>query len=172
MTSTVECDWHLTGHFDFALDFDGYCNLHLFYRTSIGLLQRRRVAVLNMRMTLRMIATICAGRDDCQQSNGGKGTKCPRLLRDVEKSSGGYVRLAGRLPDAGGDRYRVRPMPKGSSTQPSVRRARELPNLAIGHHHGPSSRRSADEEAINIRSWSVWVRLLCLVRPVIDDCGV
>ena len=57
-------------------------------------------------------------------------------------------------------------------TQPSVRRARELPNLAIGHHHGPSSRRSADEEAINIRSWSVWVRLLCLVRPVIDACGV
>ena len=50
--------------------------------------------------------------------------------------------------------------------QPAVHHAPELPNLNIGHHHGPSSRPSADEEAINIKSWSVWMRLLGLVRPV------
>ena len=50
--------------------------------------------------------------------------------------------------------------------QPPVHHTPELPNLNIGHHHGPSSRPSADEEAINIKSWSVWMRLLGLVRPV------
>ena len=50
--------------------------------------------------------------------------------------------------------------------QPAVHHAPELPNLNIGHHHGPSSRPSPDEEAINIKSWSVWMRLLGLVRPV------
>ena len=50
--------------------------------------------------------------------------------------------------------------------QPPVHHVPELPNLNIGHHHGPSSRPSADEEAINIKSWSVWMRLLGLVRPV------
>ena len=50
--------------------------------------------------------------------------------------------------------------------QPPVHHTPELPNLNIGHHHGPSSRPSPDEEAINIKSWSVWMRLLGLVRPV------
>ena len=42
----------------------------------------------------------------------------------------------------------------------------ELPNLNTGHHHSSASRPTADQEEINIRSWSVWMRLLGLVRPV------
>ncbi len=42
----------------------------------------------------------------------------------------------------------------------------ELPNLNTGHHHAPTSPPPTDEEEINIRSWSVWMRLLGLVRPV------
>ena len=49
---------------------------------------------------------------------------------------------------------------------PSAHRPPELPNLNTGHHHASTSRPTADEEEINIRSWSVWMRLLGLVRPV------
>ncbi|MCY4473965.1 MAG: thiol reductant ABC exporter subunit CydC [Chloroflexi bacterium] len=42
----------------------------------------------------------------------------------------------------------------------------ELPNLNTGHHHATTSRPPTDEQEINIRSWSVWMRLLGLVRPV------
>ena len=42
----------------------------------------------------------------------------------------------------------------------------ELPNLNTGHHHAPTSPPPTDEEEINIRSWSIWMRLLGLVRPV------
>ena len=58
---------------------------------------------------------------------------------------------------------------KGGSDAPSAPSAHpppELPNLNAGHHHASTSRPSADEQEINIRSWSVWMRLLGLVRPV------
>ena len=49
---------------------------------------------------------------------------------------------------------------------PSAHPPPELPNLNTGQHHAPTSRPTADQEEINIRSWSVWMRLLGLVRPV------
>ena len=42
----------------------------------------------------------------------------------------------------------------------------ELPRISTGHHHGPSSRSSANHVEVNIRSLEVWMRLLGLVRPV------
>lgn len=58
---------------------------------------------------------------------------------------------------------------KGGSAAPSAPPAHpppELPNLNTGHHHASTSRPPTDEQEINIRSWSVWMRLLGLVRPV------
>ncbi len=49
---------------------------------------------------------------------------------------------------------------------PSAHPPPELPNLNTGHHHATTSRAPTDEQEINIRSWSVWMRLLGLVRPV------
>ena len=42
----------------------------------------------------------------------------------------------------------------------------DLPRISTGHHHGPSSRSSANHVEVNIRSLEVWMRLLGLVRPV------
>ena len=39
-------------------------------------------------------------------------------------------------------------------------------NLSSGHHHQPPPRPSADTGDVNIRSFTVWMRLLGLVRPV------
>ncbi len=79
-------------------------------------------------------------------------------------ADGTYASLMRQQTQAGlGD---VVPVAETSHPHTSADHVPALPQLSSGHHHGPPSRPSSDQEQVNIRSLAVWLRLIGLVRPV------